>query len=735
MRRGRFAQVIAPRPVRGFFTYSVPPELDAQAGPGRRVVVPFGSRKLIGLVAARTEETDVETKDIAEVIDDAPVAPPDMMKLLLWVADYYFAPPGDVAALAIPRDDVRVKTVVELAADGPPATRSKTALAVYEALAARGGERSVELLAKDLGMTQTEVKKALAGTAVKKFTRQRQAGLKVRARGRAEDSVAVAMAPSGVELTAAQKKAVEAIGPAIGEGRFEATLIHGVTGSGKTEVYAALAGMALAEGKSVMALAPEIALCDLLARRFEKRLGVRVAVIHSALKPAERREMWRMAREGEARLLVGARSAVFAPMDNLGLVIVDEEHDASYKQEESPRYSGRDVAVKRAQLAGIPVVLGSATPSMESYYNCKTGKYRLVEMGSRIDGRPMPEVELCEPEPGSRVGSRLREAIGGCLEAGGQALVFLNRRGTARYIQCSQCGHVFECRNCSVSLVFHADSRKLECHTCGYAEAAPDKCAECGSDRLYEGGAGTKGIEREISEMFPGARVRRMDRDTTSRRTAGAEILSAVESKDVDILVGTQMITKGHDYPGITVVGALSADDTLYMPDFRSAERTFQQITQAAGRAGRGETPGRVIVQTLSGDHHSVLTAARHDFAEFYRREAEAREAAGYPPFARLARVRVESGSRDRGQALVDQLGRALDRIADSWPDVQALGPVEAIVFKAKNRYRWRFLFKGPGPGEVAGALRAFMAEAEKIAAGEGRGARIFADVDPVDVM
>jgi len=733
-----FAQVIAPRPVRSFFTYSVPPSLDTEVSPGKRVLIPFGSRKLIGLVVSRIKSSDVKTKPILQVIDPAPVVGLHLLELALWIAQYYFAPPGDVAPLILPRDDAVIENLVQLTGEIPVNTRSKTARLVFDALKAKKGARKLNLLAADLGFTPVKMKKILAGDLIRRFTRQGESVRlkKKHATDKREDVNGKKPVRLRIKLTSQQKKAVTAITPDIEKGRFRVHLIHGVTGSGKTEIYARLAAKTVAIGKSALILAPEIALGEMIARKFEESLeNVPVTVFHSGLKPAERYKRWAQIMEGEAKVVVGARSALFAPMKNLGLIIVDEEHDPTYKQEESPRYHGRDAAVKRGSLEKVPVALGSATPSLESYSNAKEGKYRLIELTSRIDDRPMPQVEIVEPDSGSDIGPKLRDAIQACLKSKEQALLFLNRRGAARFIQCSRCGHVFICRNCSLSLILHAHSRSLKCHTCGYHERAPDVCCECGSESLFKGGSGTQKIEQEITELFPKARVARMDRDTTTKRGSSATILSAVESRSIDILIGTQMITKGHDFPGINVVGVVSADELLYLPDFRSAERTFQQITQAAGRAGRAERKGIVIVQTLSGDHHSVTSAKNHDYRRFYKTEIDLRRAAGYPPFSRLARIGIEASTVERGELFLEKIEPAIKITAQSAPGITILGPVEAVVFKVRNRYRWRMLFKAVGVKALFKGVRSFIDKVDMLPGPVKNRVKVVVDVDPADVM
>jgi primosomal protein N' (replication factor Y) len=726
-----FAQVMVLRPAPGLFTYSVPEELRDKAAPGARVVIPFGRRTIIGVIAAMAASTEIKTKPIIDVLDETPALNPKLMDLISFTAEYYFAPPGEVAALALPRAEARIETVVELL-DEPVGLRKSKGAEALTALAAKGGARKLHLLASDIGMTAGALKKALSTPKVKPHINLRQTGsLKTIA----EPPPSTPSPPEPVILTEEQKAAADMIIPDVTAGKFGVTLLYGVTGSGKTEVYAALIQAALAIGKSALVLAPEIAIADMLARRLSKRLGVEALLLHSGLPVKERTMRWAAARRAKAVLVVGARSAVFAPLPDVGVIIVDEEHDQSYKQADTPRYNGRDVAIKRGQIENAPVILGAATPSMESYHHAVTGKYRLARLTKRIDGRPMPIVEIITPEKGEEgLGNELFVRISARLAAGEQALLFLNRRGTSRVVECMRCDHIFECKNCALSLVHHADQRMLRCHTCGYEEPAPDVCPKCQGAALREGGVGTKRIEQEIRELFPEARTERLDRDTASKRHEPRRILAGMEEGIVDVLVGTQMVTKGHDYPGITLVGIASADSSLNAPDFRAAERTFQQITQAAGRAGRGDKPGEVVALSRNPEHHSIQAAAKHDYAMFYANEAPLREALNYPPFCRLAMIRIEAATVKKGEDFLAGLEPLLLRMERETPALTRLGPVDATVFRVKNRYRWKVMLKARTSNLLAKSLRKLLADVEKLETGHVK-ARLTVDVDPMDVM
>ncbi|MFQ5893933.1 MAG: primosomal protein N', partial [Nitrospinota bacterium] len=494
-------------------------------------------------------------------------------------------------------------------------------------------------------------------------------------------------------LTGLQEQAMAAIAQAIEEGAYRAFLLHGVTDSGKTEIYLRAIGRALERGRSACVLVPEIALTPQLVQRFHDRFPDRVGVLHSGLRAGERYDQWRQLRAGRASICIGARSAVFAPLHDLGVVVVDEEHDASYKQEESPRYHAREVALVRAREAGAVAILGSATPSLESRYNVERGKLTLLELPHRIDERPLPTVEVVDLR-GRRsskagpaiVGASLAEALRARVARREQALLLLNRRGFSNVIQCVDCGHVFTCANCSVSLTYHAALRAARCHWCDTTVRTLQACPDCSGALFHYGGLGTQRGEEEITKLVPNAVVARMDRDTTASRGAYLALLSALGAGEIDILVGTQMIAKGHHYPNITLVGVISADTSLHVPDFRAAERTFQLLTQVAGRTGRGEKGGEVIVQTYMPDHYAIAYAVRHDYAGFYAEETERRRAIDWPPFTRLALLRLEGARQEAVEAAARALAEACRAEGRTMPGGEVLGPAWAAVARVKNR-------------------------------------------------
>jgi len=585
------------------------------------------------------------------------------------------------------------------------------------------------------------------------------------------------------DLSSEQAAAVAAATPAVRERRFETFLLWGVTASGKTEVYLRLAAEALAASRRVLVLVPEIALADQVVRAFRARFGPLVGIAHSAQNVAERWASWMAALSGDSRIMIGPRSVVFAPLPDPGLIVVDEEHDSAYKNEEGIRYNARDLAVALGRFANCPVVLGSATPSAESYVNTRRGRYRMLRLARRVGDRAMAAVEIIDlrehlraeeakrsadqgPRRVNPLASRgkadtieaaavegvtvtvgaeaanapaaiplsapLIDALRMNLASGGQSMVFLNRRGYHNFLQCHLCGNVIACPNCSVSMTFHLRDRSLRCHYCGENAPAPDKCPECDGYGLAGQGFGTERLVQTLAELVPDARIERMDSDTSGRRGARASIMASLGRGDIDIIVGTQMITKGFDFPGVTLVGVVMADLALNMPDFRSAERTFQSLTQVAGRAGRGDRPGRVLIQTYAPFHYSIRAARDQDYARFIRRELELRRELMYPPFARLALVRIEGADAARVSAMASRVAAALGRRAR--PDsMRILGPAPAPIERIKRRYRWQVLLKAQELNEMRAALGAM--RAETAAAAEEAGVHVIIDVDPINML
>jgi len=542
------------------------------------------------------------------------------------------------------------------------------------------------------------------------------------------------IAPSPIRLNVAQEAAVEALVGAL-PGGFGSYLLHGVTGSGKTEVYLRVIAAARAAGRGALVLVPEIALTPQLAARFRARFGEDVAVLHSALPPRERLAAWRRLRAGEVGIALGARSAVFAPVRALAVVVVDEEHDPSFKQEEGVRYHGRDLAVVRAQQAGALVVLGSATPSLESAHNVARGRFKRLALPERATPRPLPAVEIVDlkrhpPGPDGLLSAPLAEALGAALAAGEQSILFLNRRGFSTVMLCRACGQVVRCDNCVVSMTYHRGRSRLVCHYCGRTTPVPVHCPSCNSARIERLGTGTERVEAIVRERFPDARVARLDRDTAGSGAAREldAILRRMQAGEIDLLVGTQMVTKGHDFPGVTLVGVLQPDQGMHLPDFRAAERTFQLLEQVAGRAGRGERPGRVIIQTYAPEHPAIAAVATHDYDGFVRGELDARREADYPPFARMVALRLDA--REAGEARAGATAAAEAARAAGGAAVVVRGPAEAPLARLRGRSRWQVWLSAHERAPLVAAARAAARTAKP-----GTDLRLSVDVDPQSVL
>jgi primosomal protein N' (replication factor Y) len=549
--------------------------------------------------------------------------------------------------------------------------------------------------------------------------------------------------PTPRRLTGEQDEALARLNAMAANGGFKVGLLHGVTGSGKTEIYLRLAAAVRGRGRRSLMLVPEIALTPAVAAQFRDTFGDRVAIQHSGLSDGERHDQWQRIRSGVVDVVVGTRSAVFAPLDRVGLIVVDEEHDASYKQEEAPRYNGRDVAIVRGQKAGALVVLGSATPSLESYHNAMTGKYERVVLERRVLDRPLAAVSVVDMREeyaveGDVIISRaLRDAIVSRVAAGEQALVLLNRRGFATAVFCRQCAGTLDCPNCSVSLVVHGDgsARRARCHYCNYTARVPTKCPLCAGPYLEQAGFGTERVEAEIQRICPSARVARLDRDSIRRKGALIQLLSRFRAGEIDVLVGTQMIAKGHDFPRVTLVGVVSADVGLGMADFRAAERTFQLLTQVAGRAGRGEQRGEAIVQTLYPEHYSIQLACRQDYPAFFARELHFRKAMRYPPVVSLIntviRARTYTAAMDDANDVVQRIRQiaAESGAAGDGRDIRILGPAPPPLGKLRGEYRAQLLLKGGNRKRIREALQKALAGRPDITR------RTVVDVDPLSVL
>ena len=687
------------RALRGPFDYLLPDRL-GEVGVGSVLVVPFGPRRLLGVVVDVAESSELDPARLVEPVRAiAAGVSPELVRLGLWVAREYCSTPARGLELVLPPGTVsRGKAPgprLELRAEITPAGGAALDGAV------RLGARQREVLAaldaagREMAMGELPVDRA----AMRRLERRGYVGLREVEVRRRPDVPVVGARTEGVALNPAQARATESIVSALdGDGARE-LLLHGVTGSGKTEVYLSASEAALERGRGVIALVPEIALTPQTLARFRARLGERVALLHSRLTAGERRDEWRRLRSGVARVAVGPRSAVFAPIDGLGLVIVDEEHESSYKQEGDPRYDARDVAAHRASEAGAVLVAGSATPRPESWVSLER-----LELPQRADGHALPQVEVLDMR--SRSGTsgplhaRTREALAGVAATGGKAIVLVNRRGWAPFLDCRSCGHAFSCPRCDVSLVVHSSG--LRCHHCGHGEALPEACGECGSVTLARHGAGTEQAEEVIAGLVAPLPVFRLDSDTATAAGAHAAILARFDRASSGVLLGTQMVAKGHDFPDVGLGVVLDADATLRFPDFRAEERTFSLIAQLAGRSGRGTGSGRVLVQTLAPQAEAIRMAARHDAAGFLAAELGRRRALMYPPFAHLVRVDLASASAGDAQAGAERLAAELGpRLGDA---DRMLGP--APRFRLRGKHRRQLLVKAPERTSAVAAVR-----------------------------
>jgi primosomal protein N' (replication factor Y) len=745
-------QVAVPVPTLDFLTYRVPPGT-AVPVVGARVVVPLGSRSVTGIVVDSAEEPSEAggppLKSIGDVLDDQAFIPPEVVALARWTAEYYLAGAGETVTAVLPpksrgtrADGHKTRRVAAITAAGMEGAAGPEAAGPERTWPAlTPGQREVlEILAGAPGGLPTS---SLAARGFKAGTLARLSrhGLIRLETERVErdpfDSAAPVLgADAPPRLTLGQSRCLTRLSRLLDGGSFRVALLHGVTGSGKTEVYLRLAAATVAAGRRVLVLVPEIALTPAITARFRRAFASRVAIQHSGLGDGERHDQWQRIRRGEIDVVVGTRSAVFAPIGALGLVIVDEEHDASYKQEESPRYNGRDVAIVRGQQAGALVVLGSATPSMESYHNALAGRYELVVLERRVLDRPMASVtvvnmreEYAEAGPDIVLSRSLVAAIEARLAVREQSLILLNRRGFATAVFCRQCGGTLDCPNCSVSLVVHGEdaARRARCHYCNYSQRVPAACSQCAAPYLEQAGFGTERVEAEVARACPDARVARLDRDAVRRKGALAHILARFGGGDIDVLVGTQMIAKGHDFPKVTLVGVVSADVGLGVADFRSSERTFQLLTQVAGRAGRGAQAGEAIVQTLYPDHYSIQLACRQDFPAFFERELKFRRAMRYPPLVSvinvIVRARTFAGAMDDAADLAQRL-----RAARGGSGLRVLGPAPAPLGRLRGEFRVQVLIKGTARKRMKEVVQ------EALAARPDVARRTAIDVDPMNV-
>jgi len=689
---GSVAQVALPVALATPLTYSIPADLEGRITPGHRVKVPLRGRSAFGFVLAvgpaselPSDAAGMNLREISGLDPEEVVLTPDLLELTKWIATYYVAPIGQAIEAAVPRSIAR-----------PPRTKKGEAPA-QEDLATHPDPRAHHL-----------------------------------------------------DLTEDQTRAVARIEASLNARDGQTYLLHGVTASGKTEVYLRAAETALDQGQGVLFLVPEIALGTQIIGRIRERFGERAAEYHSQLKPAVRRKTWWDARRGRVRFIVGARSAVFLPVENLGLIIIDEEHEPSYKQSETPRYQGRDTALMRARIAGAVTIMGSATPSLESFTNARSGKYTRIDLPQRIDARPAPTVTLVdlrsrgtqtEESPcgiavrgGGDHAARdplsgyLLERLQAVLAAEDQAILFLNRRGFATSVQCHDCGFVFDCPRCNVVLTHHSSEGCLRCHYCNHTLAVVARCPDCQGNRFDFRGVGTQRVEAAIKEHLPEARFLRMDLDSTRKRGELARIIKDFEAGDADILLGTQMVAKGFDFPRVTLVRVINADREMGLPDFRGQERAFQLLTQVAGRAGRGDKTGEVIFQTYMPEHHVIRAAARQDYESFWQQEMSEREPLGYPPVSRLANLLFDGPD----ESAVIRRATAEADLLRSESGLTLLGPAPMPLSRLKGQFRWHITLLGPQVRRITEVLHGVVRRAREAGS---RGVRVQVDMDPASML
>jgi primosomal protein N' (replication factor Y) len=743
-------RVALPLPLDQLFSYTVPPELVEQAVPGRCVTVPFGRQQLTGVIVEPGEAGDLEgvrARAVKAVSTGLVEVTPELLELTRWMATYYMCSWGEALRAALPPGTVS-------ASESRPATLQETRVALREDAPREEprGERQQTLLQElrrreGRGMphpTQPELL-AVAGGASSTVQRLVELGYVRRYETRVdrlqshmEDGYALPDVPSvAPELHPWQAEACQALDAHLETGTYGTFLLHGVTGSGKTEVYLAALEKARAMGKSAIVLVPEIALTPQTVRRFRARFGNRIALLHSRMSAGERFDAWRGIREGHYPIVIGPRSAILAPVQDLGIVIVDEEHESTYKQfDPAPRYHARDVAVVRARAAGAVCVLGSATPSLESLANAREGRYTLLTMPDRVPvgGRPaaLPDIRIVDLRGESALLSpQLVAAIEERKKRGEQAIILLNRRGYAPSLECQACGWTPECPDCSVSMVFHKPLNHLRCHYCGVTERMPSVCPSCASDRLEKLGTGTQRLEERLREEAPDVRVLRMDLDTTTTKNSHNRILEAFGRGDADVLLGTQMVAKGLDFPKVTLVGIVQADAGLALPDIRAEERTFQLLTQVAGRAGRADLVGEVLLQTRQPGHTVIQHAIRHDYEGFAKHALAEREALGYPPTGRMISALFSGVDDHRTESMARLWAR---RVEQTVSVAQVLGPAPAFIHRVKKSFRHQVVVKLPGRYQARG-LRDALEQATEALGTLPNGYRVNIDVDPMGLV
>jgi primosomal protein N' (replication factor Y) len=807
-----YIEVAVATPVFQTFTYSAPESLATFVAIGKRVLIPFGRRRITGYVLGPSRDFDrKEVKAVLDVLDEQPLFPSAMVPFFRWISDYYKYPLGEVVKNALPGGlNIRDYVQISLTADGQAALARGQLNPISQQILShlKSGPCRVQELYKKIdqnipsallysleqqGLISRKWELSKAGTkarleryvrlsdvrpVVGKLSRSRaqimdvltaSGEISVRQLKEIVPTAAALIKPlekaghltihhkrvyrdpfgelikpdRALVLNPEQAEAVAGICGYFTKG-YKTFLLRGVTGSGKTEVYLQVADEVLKSERHVLVLVPEIALITQMERRFRARFGGCVGVLHSGLSAGERFDQWTRILDGEATVVIGARSAIFAPFENIGIIIVDEEHDSSYKQEGKLRYNARDLAVVRAQQNDCLALLGSATPSIQSYYNTVTEKFSELTLTRRVEQRPLPEISIVDLREtrdtrgiGRYISSQLLQAMQETLARGEQVLLFLNRRGYASFPVCSACGQPMRCKHCDISLTLHRRSNAYRCHYCGFSRSAVSKCDVCGSAKIKQLGLGTEKLEDMVAKLFPDARLARMDGDTTTRKGSVLKLLKGLRDKTTDILLGTQMVAKGHDFPNITVVGIICADLSLSFPDFRAGERTFQLLAQVAGRAGRGDRPGRVILQTYNPGHFSIEAARRQDFLSFYDQEIGFRKALNYPPFSRMVQLKISGkdpqATKKHARTLGDLCQSLKANESARYRSIDIMGPIEASIARIARRYRWQILLKGSNTRRLHQFVKQLMSDHP---AGFSRHQiQVAIDVDPFFMM
>jgi primosomal protein N' (replication factor Y) len=739
------ASVVFSEAPHGPYDYRIPDPMRDQLKPGMRVRVPLGKRRKpitgwctetkLGSSAQRT------LRDVAQILDDDPLCDPPLVRLVIWMSHYYQAPAGQVFDTLIPSSvrsnaGTRERTYFtpegSLLDDAVIEALPKKQQAAIRFLIAAGRPMTASQLMVEAGCTQDPIRRLQKKGLLKADVRREMStGMPMRWQltdGETEKSHC---------LTNDQSHALDRIVAAVDSAEAKTLVLHGVTGSGKTEVYIRAIEHVVRFGRGAIVLVPEISLTPQTRGRFERRFPS-VAVLHSQMSPAERHFQWQRIRRGEVQVVVGPRSAVFAPLPRLGLIVLDEEHDSSFKQDTQPRYHARKVAHARAMSLKVPLILGSATPSLESWHATTTGHAELIAMPTRVNDRPMPDVQLVDlrvrdDRTSGAISRPLHAAVQDTLKEKGQVILLLNRRGFATTIQCPACGHVVSCPDCDMPLTHHRDGGKAVCHYCDFTIATPPWCPECRFDGIRYGGLGTQRLEAEVKARFPEARVARMDSDTMRRPGSHQRVLSSFRGGDIDILLGTQMIAKGLDFPNVLLVGVINADTALHFPDFRAAERTFQLVTQVAGRTGRSDRGGRVIVQTFSPEHPAIQAASRHDYAQFATGEMVNRRKFNYPPLGSVGRIIIRGAVENLTEATAESLRNRLESARDALGfEVRILGPAPPPISKLRGKYRFHILLQSINPAHLGETIRR---ATEAFTIPDKQDVQYVVDIDPMDML